>query len=256
MIYSFIILALFGQVQEDIAIPLKGDETSLIRVKADPDKYLGKEIIICGGVAISDYYNFGYENSHNTHYSLKFVELGKDTNQKGEDVSLYFQKRLGAAIIQTITKEAEQSKGNFYKIARVKVLLDSHRFADGKQWDLLEVRDVQFLRDNKKDWMPWIIENQASNERKKLEELEKLKLEEKRQKEALALEKQKVIEEAKWHKWTSADGKFTSEAKFLRQTGGIVYLQKRDGKSIEIPKEKLSKENLDWINNRGWTKTK
>lgn len=47
--------------------------------------------------------------------------------------------------------------------------------------------------------------------------------------------------------WTSADGKFTFEATFVGQTGGIVKLRKADGKVVELPAEKLSDADRAWI---------
>ena len=38
--------------------------------------------------------------------------------------------------------------------------------------------------------------------------------------------------------------------------GNIVYLEKRDGKTIQVSKDGLSEEDLKWIKNRGWTKSK
>ena len=63
---------------------------------------------------------------------------------------------------------------------------------------------------------------------------------------------QAVIEKAKWHKWTTADGDYTVEAKFVKMTGGVVSLEKRNGTVVEVPKEKLSDDYIDWIAHRRW----
>lgn len=64
--------------------------------------------------------------------------------------------------------------------------------------------------------------------------------------------KQIAIEKAKWRTWTSLDGNFRVEAKFAKQIGGTITLEKKDGMIIQVPREKLCKEDLDWIKNKGW----
>jgi hypothetical protein len=73
--------------------------------------------------------------------------------------------------------------------------------------------------------------------------------EERRQVEA---KHQAAIEKAKWHTWTSADKKFTVEAKFVKAVVGTIYLEKRDGTVIQIPQEKLCDDDWEWIKNKSW----
>jgi hypothetical protein len=43
-----------------------------------------------------------------------------------------------------------------------------------------------------------------------------------------------------FRKWTSADGKFSIEAKFVRiQDGNVVLIRKDNGKEISVPLDKL-----------------
>ncbi len=65
---------------------------------------------------------------------------------------------------------------------------------------------------------------------------------------------QAAAEKARWHTWTSEDGGFTVEAKFLKVIAGSVYLQKRNGDQIEVPLEKLSEDDQEWIRGKGWKK--
>jgi len=61
-----------------------------------------------------------------------------------------------------------------------------------------------------------------------------------------------AAETAKWRTWTSAYGVHTIDAKFVKLAGGMVSLEKRDGTIIEVPKEKLSEDDIDWITHRRW----
>jgi hypothetical protein len=63
---------------------------------------------------------------------------------------------------------------------------------------------------------------------------------------------EEVINKSRWHTWTSADGKFTTEAKFVKAMGDIIYLEKQNGKSIQIQRDKLSDKDLYWIKHEKW----
>ena len=62
----------------------------------------------------------------------------------------------------------------------------------------------------------------------------------------------KIQKDAKWHTWTSADGKFTIEAKFITLIGGVIHLEKSDGTVIKVPVEKLSDNDMLWVKNKSW----
>jgi hypothetical protein len=93
---------------------------------------------------------------------------------------------------------------------------------------------------------------EAQREREK-QRAEEQRQQAERRKEAEAKRKAE-IEEAKWHTWTTADGKYTVEAKFLQGTGETVQLEKRDGAIIKIQKSKLCDDDQKWIRNRGWNR--
>ena len=48
-------------------------------------------------------------------------------------------------------------------------------------------------------------------------------------------------------KWTSADGKFSVEAKFMQVIAEVVYLSRKDGTIIQVSRDKLSQSDLEWI---------
>lgn len=50
--------------------------------------------------------------------------------------------------------------------------------------------------------------------------------------------------------WTSADGKFTVEAKLVMVIADSIRLEKRDGMVIDVPRSKISGADWEWIKNR------
>ena len=45
------------------SLPVVGDETTLVRIKANPDQYINKPFIVAGGLKIANYYNFGFRQA-------------------------------------------------------------------------------------------------------------------------------------------------------------------------------------------------
>lgn len=62
--------------------------------------------------------------------------------------------------------------------------------------------------------------------------------------------KPRIKAEELFRTWTDSTGKFTVEAKFLYIVGGKVKLEKKDGRTIALPLEKLSEADKLWIKNR------
>jgi hypothetical protein len=67
-------------------------------------------------------------------------------------------------------------------------------------------------------------------------------------------ERKATVEQAKWHKWISADGNFSVEAKFISADPNNIYLEKKNGDKIKVSREKISQEDLDWIKRMPWKK--
>jgi hypothetical protein len=63
---------------------------------------------------------------------------------------------------------------------------------------------------------------------------------------------QESLEKARWRVWISADGKYKTEAKFLRAEAGKIVLQKNDGTEIVVAEGKLSTEDVDWVQSEKW----
>ena len=47
--------------------------------------------------------------------------------------------------------------------------------------------------------------------------------------------------------WTDDTGQFQVDAIFIEFTDGLVHLQKRDGKRIKVPPERLSEVDNEWF---------
>ena len=139
----------------EFLIPYKGDETTLSELKAYPERYVGKQFIICGGLRLDDYYNYIYLTANTTHNSLSFTEYGKHSKSIGtESAHLYLRKGKGARVLEPVRQIGEKYKeANYDKLARVKVTLLTLK---GNDWDMLEVLDAQFTTDDK-TWGPWVI---------------------------------------------------------------------------------------------------
>ena len=50
--------------------------------------------------------------------------------------------------------------------------------------------------------------------------------------------------------WSDATGRFSVEARFVKQKEDLLYLERKDGKSLKIPMSKLSSGDLDYLKKR------
>ncbi len=71
-----------------------------------------------------------------------------------------------------------------------------------------------------------------------------------KQRAALAAEERKADEETRWRTWTDAIGKHKTEARYGGLSSGKVNLTKRDGAKVQVPLDKLCKEDQEWIRQR------
>ncbi|MGO8688645.1 MAG: trypsin-like peptidase domain-containing protein [Thermoguttaceae bacterium] len=81
-----------------------------------------------------------------------------------------------------------------------------------------------------------LVDNEKSRRAKALEEAN-----------LIQAKAEAAIEKAKWRIWRDATGKHEIEAKFSGVISGKVKLTRRDGLTIQLPTEKLSKEDQEWI---------
>jgi len=235
-------------------IPYKGDEIALIQIKAHPEQYIGKTFIICGGLQIVDSYGVSdyYWHAQNTHYSLYFRETGKNKDSSlGDSAQLFLSKRIGAEIVDAITKVQKEKRGEgVFKLARVKVTIIPAAYYNNNPGEsavnVMEVLDVQFIENNFKAWGPWIVEKQK-------DEAARIAREQADAEQQAAIEQEKAkkeLEAAKWRTWTDSTGKYTTYAKYSGIAFDKVTLIKQDGSKVQLPLDKLSDEDREWVANR------
>lgn len=60
---------------------------------------------------------------------------------------------------------------------------------------------------------------------------------------------------SKWKTWTTRDGKYQVEAKFVKYESGTLTLEKRDGKTVDVKLEILCADDRNFVTERKWMKT-
>ena len=276
-----------GEDNKDKPVPRVGDETSLAAIRARPESYVeDNSCIICGSVKISDRYGLhgrgvtvetlsgqvhykeaeidgdlrnGIEDLLKGYYCCEFREAGKKASDPlAEDVVHLY---LGSeAVVDLITKFATEHPGKA-ALVRVKACLFRYSKRIGntppplvvvvdRQWDVMYANDVQLCKPDFSGWQPWIIEREQAAEKAAAEKKAEAarRSAEERVKEESA--KKAAAEAAKWRTWTDSSGERKIEAKYGGVIAGKVKLTKRDGSTVQVPLEKLSDEDQEWIKNR------
>lgn len=136
-------------------MPLVGDETSLVRIEADPQSFIDKGINITGVISPSSYYNYGYDDAESTHYSFDFRETNRSLEIIG-DATVYASKEFSAILLERATSARETGASG--AVVRLKVVLKSDRYSGAGSWDLLEANDWQFYDVKKGSWSSWTLE--------------------------------------------------------------------------------------------------
>jgi len=137
-------------------VPMMGDETSLVRIKADPRSYLDKTFVIVGGISASSYYGFGYRDAESTHYAMNFVEVDKSAKKTGNSADLYVPRTFSALLVERMVQAEEQGFSGL--LVRIRATLDSARYEGAMTWNLMEVIDWQMLDREANRWKPWALE--------------------------------------------------------------------------------------------------
>lgn len=204
------------QAQDEKSIPFQGDETSLTRIKASPVDYVGKVFVICGGIQLDDYFNYGYDDADFSHFSLAFIQAGKDSKPTGERAHLYLSRKFGKDLIEGLVEKQEMSGKQSYVLARVTVTIPRNRF-DPESWEMFEVLEVQFPNDEWSDWESGFI------------------------REAMR---------PKIRTWTDASGTHQIRAKFKDFKDGFVLLELESGEDRSVKADTLSKADIEYIQER------
>jgi hypothetical protein len=240
---------LFAQDSQSTTKPIKlmGDETTLVHVKADPQSYVGKQLIMTGGIQVSDYYNYGYMDEKDLYYSFDFREAVTPT-KLGESCHLYLRRQNGKTISDTIVaKLATEGSAKMVRV-RVKAAFDPEHFeGDGqKQWDMMELLDVQFSAPEGNDWKPWTLESQRQAAAETAMRVKQDALDEKREKEKVREQERAALTRS----WTDTSGKFSVTAEYSGTAGDKVLLKKENGEVVKIPLDKLSELDRKWLEDR------
>jgi hypothetical protein len=141
-----------------VTVPLVGDEASLVRLKASPKEFIDKDFFLVGALSVESYFNYGYGNAGETHFSLRLTPVTKDGERgPGDGVFVYAVRQLATPLVDAIANREEAGASGM--VVRVKVSLLSSRTADPTDsWDNLELRDWQVLSDDRKSWVAWQLD--------------------------------------------------------------------------------------------------
>ena len=136
-----------------LLVPHHDDETKLIRLKTDPDAFVGKTFILCGSVLATNYYNYDYRSSQSSHYSFRFRQSGRTwEDETDEEVTGYLERNRGRPIADRVIEV--QEKQNAWKACRIKGTILP---GGSERWDTIEILDIQFLNSAGDDWGSWML---------------------------------------------------------------------------------------------------
>ena len=99
-------------------VTLRNNTKSIRDVATDQRSYIGKQFFLNGKIEVSNYYNYGYGNSQDTHYAFKL------TDDDGKTAYLYMLRENAAGLRNQILDAGGALKGFFI------VVIDAGRFKD------------------------------------------------------------------------------------------------------------------------------
>jgi hypothetical protein len=145
----------------DVAIlPVLGDETSIARIKANPQEYIGKDFILVGGISVSDYYNFGFREAAADFYSFRMHTATQRGALTSDSVAVYVSRFDGTVLAELATKSEEQ-KGNVLLAVRLRCTIHTNRLQGdtANAVNSIQATDWQVLAPDGNSWMPWTFES-------------------------------------------------------------------------------------------------
>jgi hypothetical protein len=165
-------VGVYGEEQPKPPLPMMGDETPLTLVHVNVKDYIGRTFIIIGGVEVSDFYGWGYDNARDTHVAFWFKELTAERRPSAADsLTVCLRRSWSKPLVDAVVENV--AKGFTGKIIRAKLTFLPERYEevqraeretsrDGKPTGSLkpaaELLDWQFLGSDQKSWGPWVIE--------------------------------------------------------------------------------------------------
>jgi uncharacterized cupin superfamily protein len=198
-----------------------------------------------GGVRVSDYYNYGYGEAKDSHYSLDFYQM-IEPEKVGEDCQLFLRRDFGKKIVDRVVAK---TTGKDLLRARVKVVILPSRYEEDG-WDMFELLDIQFGTADNKNWEPWFVDaareadaEAAENAKQAVKDAAKQKL----AAQHLAKENERAN---RTRTWKDTTGKFSVVAEYSGTANGVVTLRKKDGKITRVPIERLCDDDRKWLEQR------
>lgn len=236
-------------------VPHLKDEMSIQRIKADPVKMADKEIVICGLAGISQVYSYGYTHFDLSHHAFVFRETGATiADISREEIYLYLERVRADDIIERFADELEAHPDAPFLLVRAKVKLHPVRYFHGKQWNMLELLDIQFHNNKEQTkWEPWVNETKDHEIARKKALADKDMADKDAAIEKAAKDDEAAKEAARWRLWTGSDGK-DFKARYQGINSGFVKLQKEDKSSVKLKVSDLPKDQQDWLKERRWEK--
>ena len=136
-------------------IPTDPDAVSFARIKADPAKYTGREFTLIGGLRTSDYYNYGYKDAADTHYSFEFQEMKSDGTVMGPSVPIYGLRLMATSLAERATVVEEQNSASL--AIRLRCTIEPERLQGdaSSALETIEAKDWSFFSTRLGKWLPW-----------------------------------------------------------------------------------------------------
>jgi hypothetical protein len=141
-------------------LPVVGDEVSLARIKANPDQYTDRPFVITGGIKVSNYYNFWFDNKASDYFSFDLTPVAADGQVASEGVPVYVSRFFGTALTERVTRVEERSRDTISAV-RLRCIIRSERLQGdvSNALHVIEATDWQVPSSDWKSWMPWTFES-------------------------------------------------------------------------------------------------
>ena len=143
-----------GRTNAISVLPVLEDSVTIPTLISDPDKFLNRPVAVCGSLVVQNYYNYHYDNSANTHYSLSLLGLSTNLQPQGK-LNVFASRAIAKAFFYKILYGNEQ--GGALKFAWVTIKITRDSFSYNQFNDCVELVDWQFLSEDHKSWQPWAL---------------------------------------------------------------------------------------------------
>jgi hypothetical protein len=147
-----------GDSRELDRIPVVGDELSLARLKAEPNKYIEARFKLAGGIIVDDSYGSGFRDSQDGYYSFRLTVIARN-GEPDESVPVYMSRYKGAALAERITRTQERQP-NAAMAVRLECIVRQNRIEGdiSNAARSIEATDWQVLDKDGKTWQPGTFE--------------------------------------------------------------------------------------------------